>query len=215
MKYKYIKLSFFLTLLLSQQLVAQITVLSTTSSFTNNNGSGMVTFNFRNNNSFPVKISTVEGVTGTAGTNTASIYYKPGAITANPGAIASTNGWTLAASQSFVGVSNTTSTITQIFINDANLIVPANTTYGIVVFAPGQRYFTYTSTSITTISGGGCDMIHGPNISFGNGTPPAAPGIANRAWIGKISVEPLGPPPAPIPPLANFDFTLGQDTATS
>ncbi|MFN3446749.1 MAG: hypothetical protein ACK44D_13510, partial [Bacteroidia bacterium] len=69
------------------------TTLSTTSAFLNNNGTGMVTFNFENTNNFAVRITTVEGVVGTAGANTADIYYKPGAISVNPGVITATNGW--------------------------------------------------------------------------------------------------------------------------
>jgi hypothetical protein len=189
----------FLVLSSPTLLLAQPTTLSSTGVFLNNNGSGMVTLNFTNNNSFPVRITTIEGVTGTAGANTAFLYFKPGAISGNPGAISPANGWDLAASEPFTGIANTTTTTTQVFINNANLIIPANTTYGLVVFANWQRYFTYSLGVPTNITGGGCVMGHGVGISFGNGTPPAAPGIADRAWIGSITFEPVGPPPHPSP----------------
>jgi len=210
--------TFFLTLiLLSIGNVNAQTVLSTTAVFTNNNGTGMVTFNFQNTNNFDVRITTVEGVVGTAGANTAQLFYKPGAITVNPGAISAANGWILGATGNFTGVANNATTVTQTFITGANVIIPANSTYGIVVYAANQRYYTYPAGPNTTISGGGCNMIHGPTISYGNGIPPAAPGIASRGWIGKITFEPVSGPggggnPFLAPPISSFAYDAGIDT---
>jgi len=213
-----IKFTLLLTVLVSCFFVASgQTTLSTTTTFLNNNGNGMVSFNFQNTNNFDVRITSVEGVVWTAGANTASLYIKPGAITVNPGAISAANGWVLGASGNFTGIANSTTTVTQPFITGANVIIPANSTYGMVVFATSQGYFTYTLATNTVISGGGCNMIHGVGISFGNGTPPAAPAIANRAWVGKITFEPVSVPggggnPFFLPPISSFAYDKGIDT---
>jgi hypothetical protein len=54
---------------------AQTTV-STTTNFTNNNGSGLVTFNFQNTNSYDIIINSIDGVTGSAGSIPVEFWYK-------------------------------------------------------------------------------------------------------------------------------------------
>ena len=173
------------------------TTLNTTAvtGFLNNNGSGNVTFNFQNTNSFDVIITGIEGVTGTSGANTAQLYVKTTPVNGTPGAISTANGWTLAASQTFTGVGNTSTLTTQAFMTGISVIIPANTTYGMVVYALGQRYHTMVSPNIplTTVSGGGCNILMGTNISFGGGTPPAAPTFSPRGWLGKITFVPALP----------------------
>ena len=185
------------------------TILNTTavSGFANNNGSGIVTFNFQNSNSYDIIITDIEGITGTSGVNTAELYYKTTPVSGTPGAISSANGWTLAASQSFTGVSNTSGLNTQVFMSNISVIIPANTTYGMVVFAPGQRYHTMVSPNIplTTVSAGGCSILMGTNISYGGGTPPAGPTFTPRGWMGKITFIPALP--CVNPPTGGFAAT--------
>src|SRR5690606_9282622 len=132
--------------------------LSTTSTFSNNNGSGTVTFNLQNNNSYGIVITDIEGVTVSSGAQTAELWYKTTPVNGAPGAISTANGWTQAATGSFTGVANNTTTTTQVFLSGLNFVIPANTTYGIAVSSSGQRYYTIPSTGTVTISAGGVDF---------------------------------------------------------
>jgi subtilisin-like proprotein convertase family protein len=59
------------------------------------NCNNLVAFNIRNNNAVPVTFSSISSNVFTSGTNaTARVFYKPGAIAGNPGAISAANGWT-------------------------------------------------------------------------------------------------------------------------
>src|SRR4051812_790834 len=81
-----------------------------TTTFANNNGNALVTFNFQNTNAYDVQITDISSITGISGANTGSLWYKTSAIAGAPGAISTANGWTNAASQAFTGVANTTTT---------------------------------------------------------------------------------------------------------
>jgi hypothetical protein len=196
MKKYYVFLLTFVTLLFSGGLSAQTTLNTTTvTGFANNNGSGIVTFNFQNTNSYDIIITDVEGIVTSAGANTAEMYIKTTPINGSPGAISSANGWTLVATQNFTGVGNTTTLTTQTFMSGISVTIPANTTYGMVVFAAAQRYHTMVSPNIplTTVSGGGCNILMGDNISYGGSTPPGTPTFTPRGWMGKITFVPALP----------------------
>ena len=182
--------SFFCVTLLRAQ-----TTLSTTSAFTNNSGSGTVTFNFKNNNPYGVSITDIEGITGTAGTQAVEFWYKTTPVNGAPGAISVANGWTQVAAGSITGIANTTTTTTQPFFSGLSFLVPAGQTYGFAIFAAVQRYFVMVSD--VNISNGGCSFISGTNIGYGGGTPPTAPTNSPRGWIGKITFVPDGPCIAP------------------
>ncbi len=167
---------------------AQSTVISSTT-FTNNNGSGQVTFNLQNTNPYPIKITGIEGVVGVAGSNTCDLWYKTTPISASPGAISNANGWYIGATGTFTGVANTTSSVTQVFLTGISFIIPAGTTYGIDVYALNQRYSTIAAGT-TTFSAGGVNLITGTNIGWGVGTPPATPTNTPRGFIGKVIFEP-------------------------
>ncbi len=176
---------------LSAPLKAQI-VLSTTSQYLNNNGSGTVTFNLENTNAFDVIVTDISGVTGTTGSVNVEFYYNPTPVSGAPGAISAANGWNLVTSATITGIGNSSTTTTQPFLSGMNFIIPANTTYGIAIFATGQRYFTMPAGP-TTISAGGVNMLAGTNISFAGGTPPASPTNSPRGWIGTITMIPAIP----------------------
>lgn len=181
--------NFLLVFLLSAMALSgwsQTTTISTVPTFANNNGSGTVAFNFRNNNPYPIAITDISGVTGTTGSCNAQFYYNTAIVNGIPSAIVATaTGWSLAGSGTFTGVGNTTTTTLQPFLSGMSLIMPPNTTYGFAIFATGQRYATITGTP--TISAGGCDMIFGGTNSYAGGTPPTSPTTPSRGWVGSIT----------------------------
>ncbi|MGI9190819.1 MAG: right-handed parallel beta-helix repeat-containing protein, partial [Chitinophagaceae bacterium] len=216
-----------IVLLMGLRLSAQISTISTTANFLNNNGSGIVTFNFQNTNPFDIKITGINGLTGTSGAITAELWYKTTPINGAPGIVGTANGWTQVASNPITGIGNTTTTATQPFFTGLNFIIPSNTTYAIAVFAPGQRYYSMVApyTPTYSFSAGGCNMLVGNNISYGGGAPnTTAPTFTPRGWIGSIEFEPFGPctnPPiagtitaSANPACPNTNFTLSLTGGT-
>jgi hypothetical protein len=165
------------------------TTISTTGTFLNNNGSGVLSLNFENTNSYDVIITDVEGVTGSTGTCTAELWFRTTPLTAAPTGASTGNGWTLGATGTFTGVANTTSTTTQPILTGINVVIPANTNCGMQIFATGQRYFTMAAPPYT-FSGGGVNLRFDASYSYGGNTPPTAPSNASRGWIGKITFKP-------------------------
>src|SRR5690625_4533595 len=164
------------------------TTISTAGSFSNNNGSGTVTFNFENSNSDDVLITEIKGVTGTSGNVAVEFWYHPNPVNGTPGVISTANGWIQVESGSITGVGNTTTTTLQDFFTNLNFIVPANTTYGFAVYAAGQRYYTISGNE--TFTDGGCSIHTGTNMSYGGGAPNVtAPTNHPRGWIGSITFE--------------------------
>jgi hypothetical protein len=185
------------------------TVLNTTavSGFSNNNGSGTVTFNFQNTNPYAVIITDVEGIVGTSGATTCDVYIKTTPVNGSPGAISAANGWTLVATGNFTGVANTANLTTQVMITGASITIPPGVTYGMAVTAYSgtssrQRYHTMVSPNIplTTVSGGGCNILLGTNISYGGGVPPTTPTNHPRGWLGKLTFVPAVACPTPPTP---------------
>jgi hypothetical protein len=205
------------------------TTLNTTAvtGWLNNNGSGTVTFNFENTNGYPILITSIEGITGTAGANTAELWTNPIPVNtpAAPfGLIAPSTGWTQVATGSFTGVANSVDLTTQPFLSGLSVVIPAGATLGMAVFALGQRYHSMVAPNIplTTVSGGGCNILMGTNISWGGGSPGASgaqPGFTPRGWLGKITFIPFGPcidPPTPGTTVAtNTNVCSGQLTTLS
>jgi hypothetical protein len=181
----------FLLLMAGHLAIGQISV-TTTNTFLNNNGSGTVTFNLQNTNSYPIIIQEFHGVIGVTGTSAVEVYFNNTPVSGAPAAFTTTNGWNLVASGSVAAVANTTTTVTQPFLTGLSLIVPANTTLGVAVFATSQRYFSHPGP-VTIDSAGGVRIITGTNIGYGGNTPPTAPGINSRGWIGTIRFIPAIP----------------------
>src|SRR5688572_711329 len=178
---------------LQHHLFAQTTL---NTNFTNNNGSGTTTFNLHNSNAYPIMITEVGGVTGTSGTQTAELYYKTTPVNGAPGAISAANGWNLAASGTFTGVANSTTSTAQPIITGASFIIPAGATYGIAVSSANLRYSTLPAGP-TTVSAGGLNLLTGDNIGYGGGTAPAAPTFTPRGFIGYLNFVPATPCVAP------------------
>ncbi len=108
------------------------------------------------------------------------------------------NGWNQIAVSTITGIANTSTTVTQPFFTGLNFTLPANTTYGFVVYCTGQRYYTLPANA--TITANGVDFIATSTTAYGNGIPPAAPSIASRGWIGDIIFQPAVPCTAPPTP---------------
>jgi hypothetical protein len=177
------------SVLIPNKILAQAQVLSTTSVFLNNNGTGTATFNLENTNPYPIIITDIAGITGTTGSVTVEMYFKTTPVNGSPGNISAANGWNLVSTAVITGVGNTTTTTTQPFLSNVGFVIPANTTYGIAVFATGQRYFTLPAGT-TTVSSSGLNLITGDNIGYAGGTPPTTPTNSPRGWIGDITFTP-------------------------
>ncbi|MBK7764063.1 MAG: hypothetical protein IPI46_12075 [Bacteroidetes bacterium] len=207
----------------TQSLFSQTTLNTTAvTGWSNNNGSGTVTFNFQNTNGFPIIITTVEGVVTTAGASTAEIWIKTTPVSGLPGVISVANGWTQVATGSFTGVASGTSLVTQTFLSGLSVTIPAGVTYGMAIFATSQRYHSMVAPNVplTTVSGGGCNILMGTGISYGGGAPNgAAPTFTPRGWIGKLTFIPAGPctdPPTPGTPAATASsICAGQSSVLS
>jgi len=195
----------------SVHLYAQTSVINTTvgNNFSNNDGNGLVIFNFQNNNSYDVIITDIEAMVSVAGSTTADVWISNTPLSGNAysGGVSTTTGWSLAARQTFVGVANTTTLNMQPIITGASITIPANSIYAICIAAyngtAGRlRYHTMVAPNIpaTTISAGGCSILMGNgnagtlnNTSFG---APALPSETTatysnaKAFIGKISFFP-------------------------
>ena len=184
-----IKIFAFVLIGIAVSLISDAQTLSTTSTFLNNSGSGSVVFNLQNTNSYPIIITELRGIIGTAGTSPVGFYYNTTPVSGPPAAITPANGWNLIASGSVTAIANITSTVTQTLLSGISFIIPANTTYGILIYALNQRYSTSTGTS--TISIGGLNLLTGTSVGYAGGTPPALPTNTPRAWIGDIIFSPL------------------------
>src|SRR5688500_16540711 len=78
---------------LGETSTAQAQTISTMPTFNNNNGSGLVTFNFENTNAYPIEITDVSTVLRTSGSSTFTIYYNTTPVSGPPGIISTTPSW--------------------------------------------------------------------------------------------------------------------------
>ena len=169
---------------------AQTTI--ATSGFTNNNGFGLVTFNFRNNNASAVIITDIASIVSTSGGVDVKAFFKPSAINGAPGAISSANGWTQFGSATITGVGTTTGTTPQPFMSGLTLLVPAGATYGIAVqaadagSATGCLRYSTVPAGTYTFSGGGCDVVTGTSIGYAGDLSPATPANSPRGFLGSV-----------------------------
>lgn len=180
--YKVLLLS---VLVLSSNWASAQTTVGTTSTFTNNNGTGGCSFNIENANGYDIIITDVQGMPGVSGSSTAEFWLYNSALTGAPPALTTANGWTQVATNSFTSVAS----VLQPILTNVSITIPANSTRGVVIFCTSQRYYTMPSSPYN-FSGGGVTLKFASSFSYGNGTPPAAPSIASRGWIGNITFKP-------------------------
>lgn len=179
---------------------AQVTSINTAlapSSFNNNNGSGLVTFNFENTNPFPVEIIEVSTVLRSAGSSTFTIYYNTTPVAGPPGVIPGSPNWTVGATNTINSTLGAAANQTQeVVLPNINVVIPANTTYGVAIGgfngATGtMAYFTIPATPPTyTLNGGGCNLIFGNNVSYGFTSPTVTTANHPRGFVGTIKYQP-------------------------
>ncbi len=153
-----------------------------------------LTFNVRNNNNYAVTLTNISSMCNVTGATNVSAYYKASAINGLPGAITVANGWNQFGSATItsIGFPNV-----QPFMSGLNLVIPANTTYGILISAilpSGTTNLVFSNTGTNLIaSAGGCDIITGPNIGYTGPAVPGAPTFTPYHFIGSIGVVPSIP----------------------
>lgn len=159
---------------------------SVTNNITQTTLAALVTFNFRNNNTYPVSINEISSIVNNIGLkDSVSVYYKASAINGAPGAISAANGWNPVGNANITGTGSI-----QPFLTGISLVVPPGATYGIVVQAlrdgSGDLIYNNGAGNIT-VSSGGCDLRTGTNIGYGGTNPiPAAPTFTVRRFIGSV-----------------------------
>jgi subtilisin-like proprotein convertase family protein len=181
-----------------------------TTNFATGNGQALVTFNVRNNNAYPVTLSSISSACLAAGSTTATAFYKTTAINGLPGAISAANGWT----QLGTGTVNVATALAiQPLLTGLNLTIPPNTTYGIaiqgVIGAAANISYSTLAAGTYTFSAGGCDIISGTNIGYGGVAAPGAPTFTPRGFIGSVSLIP-GAVPACTSPARTVVVTVNQ-----
>jgi|GEM_PF-1167947 len=203
---------------------AQSTTISTVPSFSNNNGSGLVTFNFENTNAYPIVITDVSTVLRSSGSSNFTIYYNTTPVSGPPGVVPTSASWTAAGTNTITSTLGSASNQTlEPVLSGLNLIIPGNTTYGIAVggfVSSGttgtMAYYTIPSSPATvTFSGGGCNIITGANISYGATSSTASASNTPRGFVGTITFEPLAGPndagiDSLISPALSGDFCSGS-----
>lgn len=151
-----------------------------------------LTFNVRNNNNYAVTLTDISSMCNVTGATNVAAYYKTSAVNGLPGVITPANGWNQFGSATItsVGFPNV-----QPFMSGLNLVIPANSTYGILVSAvlpngtTGNLVFSNTGTNLIA-SGGGCDILTGANIGYAGPAVPGAPTFTPYHFIGSIGVVP-------------------------
>jgi subtilisin-like proprotein convertase family protein len=148
-----------------------------------------ITFNFKNNNAFPVAITDIASLCNNSGPINVAAYYKATAINGAVGPITAANGWNLFGTGSINGTG-----ALQQFMTGLNLPVPPGATYGVIVQAittTGTSTMVYNNGgSVSAIaSNGGCDIITGPGIGFSGAPIPAEPTTTVRRFIGSVSFQ--------------------------
>src|SRR5690606_36529300 len=195
---------------------------TTTTSFSNNNGSGITTFNFENTNAYPVVITDVSAVLRTSGSNTFYIWYNTTPVSGAPaGAISALPDWIAVDTNVMTSTSGSTSNQSEEpWFTGLNLIIPPNTVYGIAIggfngtnstSSGSMGYYTIPSGSGTIMfSGGGCNIIAGDNISYGATSYTATTYFHPRGFVGSLTFEQLA-----VPDNAGIDSLIAPDPSVA
>jgi hypothetical protein len=155
------------------------------------NGNNLVTFNVKNNNTFPVTLSSLSSNTFGSGAVTSTVFYKNVGNAGNPGPISAANG--------FIQIGSAASTVTagamNLLVSGMTLQVPAGATYAIALDMTGATFPAYTNGTAATVtySNGGCDIITSGNVGWGGPNAPAAPVNNPRNFNGSITFLGSGP----------------------
>lgn len=156
--------------------------------FAAGNGNFVITFNFRNNNAFPVTLTDIASLAFAAGASNVQAWYSSTSISGSPGAITGPT-WVQFGSAAITAIGGTT---VQPFMSGLTLSVPAGATYRILVScataANGFNMgYSTLAAGVYTFSAGGCDIVTGTNIGYGGGVIPSVPGNTPRGFIGNVT----------------------------
>jgi subtilisin-like proprotein convertase family protein len=171
---------------------AGLPLATATTNFIPNRLFAVITFNVKNNNTYPVMLTNISSICGSFGLHNVSVYYKTAAINGLPGAISAANGWNGFGAATI----NATGAIVEPFISGLNLVIPAGATYGICVQATnasgvGDLLYSAITPGTYTFSAGGCDIVTGTNIGYGGDVVPNAPVNTPFGFIGSVSFAKL------------------------
>jgi hypothetical protein len=175
------------------------------------NGNNLVTFNVKNNNTFPVTLSSVSSNTFGSGAVTSTVFYKTTGNAGNPGPISAANGFI----QFGQAASNVTAGAMNVLVSGTTLQIPAGATYAIAIDMTGATFPAYTNGTgtVVTYSAGGVDIITDGNVGWGGPNAPAAPANNPRNFNGSLTFLGSGPgtctsPPTTVTVTVNTPTTL-------
>lgn len=181
----------------------------------NNNGFALITFNFKNNNAYAVKITDISSIADLAGPTTITGFVKTTPVNGSPGNISVGNGWNVFATQNIIasGIGfGTSNAVIEPFLTGKSLIVPAGATYGIAIQADqggvGNLVYSTPAGVPPTFSSGGCDLITGvANVGYAGDVAPNTPLNSPRGFIGSITFEQCVPTAATAPVISSVPST--------
>jgi subtilisin-like proprotein convertase family protein len=162
------------------------------------NGNNLVTFNVKNNNTFPVTLSSISSNTFGSGAVTSTVFYKTTGNAGNPGPISAANG--------FIQFGTAASTVTagamNLLVSGTTLQIPAGATYAIAIDMTGATFPAYTNGTgaVVTYSSGGVDIITDGNVGWGGPNAPGTPANNPRNFNGSLTFLGSGPGTCQSPP---------------
>ena len=161
--------------------------------FTPGNGNYVITFNFRNNNLYPVNITDISSLAFAGGASNVEAWYSTTSTSGSPGAIAGPT-WTKFGSATINAIGGTT---VQPFMSGLNLTVAPGQTVRLLVgcqttAAGFNMGYSTLAGGVFTFSSGGCDIVTGDNIGYGGGAIPSVPGNTPRGFVGSVGFAATG-----------------------
>ncbi len=155
------------------------------------NGNNLVSFNVKNNNTFPVTLAGISSNAFGSGAVAVRAFYKTTGNAGNPGPITAANGFTQFGSSNVNVTANTLNPV----LTGLTLTVPAGATYAIALDFTGATFPAYTNGAATTVtySANGCDIITGGNVGWGGPAAPATPVNNPRNFNGTVTFLVSGP----------------------
>ncbi len=179
----------FALLFINLKAFSQTTLQTITPAFNLANNPGSITFAVRNNNSYPIAITTVSIFHNQANNGSKyTVWYHTSSLTGVPN-ITTANGW----QQLGVSTNITASTGVVPVLTNKYLIIPPATTYRFAVtLSLGYMYYTTSTTNIW--SSGGVDILTGNNTTspgYAGGVPSAT--TTPATFSGSITFETAAP----------------------
>ncbi|MBL0182826.1 MAG: T9SS type A sorting domain-containing protein [Chitinophagaceae bacterium] len=172
------------------------------------NGNNLVAFNVRNNNGYPVTLSSISSNSFGSGAVVSRAFWSATPIAGNPGPIAGP-GWT-----QFGTANNTVTAGTlNLLMSGLTLTVNPGQTIGIAIDMTGATFPAYTNGTgtVQTYSAGGCDIITDGNVGWGGPAAPGTPANNPRNFNGAVSF--VASFPACTSPARTVVVTVNQPTS--